>query len=118
MTSIRRREEAGAAGSMENPVGSSAWGLDRVRQYFGDPRTKNMKPGRYMARPDLCQYGLREPGGESDQYCKKGIIIVATYQEIIMLHRQCQKDASGKPSGIYGPPVHVAVRGSVKTGMG
>ena len=46
-----------------------------------------------MARPDLCQYGLKEPGGRPDQYWKKGIIIVATYPEIAMLDRQCQKDA-------------------------
>ena len=59
---IRRGEQAGAAGSMENPVGSSAWGLARVTEYFGDVRTKSVKPGRYVARLIYANLGLKSQG--------------------------------------------------------
>ena len=115
---VRRREQAGAAGSLENPVGSSAWGLSRVMEYFGDVRKKKVKSGRYFARPDLCQFGLKEPGGRPDQYWKKGIIIASTYPEVAMLDRRCQLDHEGEHTGVQGVHEHVAIRCSVKTEAG
>ena len=101
---IERRILRNAEGSMESPYAAGTWGLEKVQGFFGT-RT-SPKEGRYFASPDLCQFGMKEPGQE-DVYWKKRITLAATYEEIRIVELQCD-----------GSHLHQVIRGNVKTTAG
>ena len=100
---LERRAQVSAGGSFESPKAASTWSMDSVKQFFG-LRTAP-KPGRFFADPDLCQYGLAEPG-DPEGYWKKSIVLAATYEEILLVNQHCAK-VKGKPMR-----KHVRVRGT------
>ena len=83
---IARQVERGAEGSLENPYASGAWRLSRVVEFFGS--REQPVEGRVLVSPDLCQYGLQDPGKE-DIYWKQRVTIAATYPELSILEIQC-----------------------------
>ena len=60
------------------------------------------KPGRYFAKPDLCQYGSEDPAPPHKRY-RKGVVLAATYEEIQEVNDRCD-----------GKHDHEVVRGWVK----
>ena len=82
------------------------------------PEGAGPRPGRYVVRPDICQYGLIEPERSEEEYWKIGLIIVATYPEIADLDRRCRRNEKGELTGVQGVHSHVHVRGSVRTSEG
>ena len=85
------------------------WKLKRVQDYFGSHEIP--KPDRVFVSPDLCQYGMKEPGRE-DLFWKKRITLAATYPELCLLEIQCAKSSEDREHQ------HVHVRGNVKTPEG
>ena len=79
-------------------------------EFFGDVRGGKLHADRYVSKPDLCQYDMKEPGSE-DLYWNKGLVLVATYPEILQISRVCERGPDRQPLHY----VHVHLHGAVKT---
>ena len=102
---IGRRKSRGGEGSLESPLTAATWRLEIVLEEFGS--RDQPRPGRFFARPDLCQFDLKEPVPTSELYWKKGVVIAATFPEVILVDVRCD-----------GSHLHQHIRGSVKTEAG
>lgn len=40
-------------------------------------------PERYLAAPDMCQFGMKEPYKNPGVYWRKTVLLTATFQEIV-----------------------------------
>ena len=83
---IAARVRALASGSLESPHRAATWRIEVVITFFG--KIGAPKKGRYFAETDLCQFDLKEPGTD-DTFWRKGIVIAATYPEVLELGSKC-----------------------------
>ena len=69
-----------------------------VLEFFGS--LASPREAKYFVRPDLCAYGLEDPGGQGERL-RKGLVLAATYPEILEVNNRCD-----------GAHPHLQVRGS------